>query len=358
MAGYSDPRDYGHGDQRGYGSDQRDYHGDRSSYDRRPRRMVTCYNCDEQGHYGNQCPHPHRQNNSRPWTSSDSQRGKSASPRQFPRHTSSSDSIHSTVAEIGKSLAAVCQYVENEQQKKAAKECKKMEKKEVEERAEIERRERELKKKKKEDKARKEAELVKEINKNLDLRVAVQVAQPVSSGSESSASSSKTEELSNRMRNLWHCINEKRKRGEEPVFEDSPPNGMELPPKRTLRKMGKPVNLTARITRSKAKKNSTTPRKTPASIRKKEIRASIGVIGRLKFEKQVMQELKNLDALVPQNVCRDEGIPYNGKFEAIFDIVAHRTKVAYGTDEEEDTESTHEKQADDKAEGEEQHVVE
>ncbi|GBG67560.1 hypothetical protein CBR_g689 [Chara braunii] len=163
------------------------------------------------------------------------------------------------------------------------------------------------------------------------------VVEPAIPGSKSSGSSSETEELSERTRNL--CITKKRKGGEEPVFEDSPP--MELPPKCTPRRMGKPVNLTTILTRSKAKAKTKTPtpRKTPTLIHKKKIPASIGIVGRLKFEKQVMHELKNLDALVLQNVCRDEGIQYNGKFEAIFDIVTHRTKVAYGTEEEDDTQT-------------------
>ncbi|GBG87652.1 hypothetical protein CBR_g45805 [Chara braunii] len=255
--------------------------------------------------------------------------GRSTSPRHPPALATSFDPIHSKVAEIGKSVV-VCQYVEKEQQKKAAKERKKQERKEAEEGEVNELREMELRKRRKEEKARKEAERNEEINENLDLKVAVRVgelrndvredvqleireainelckaaakgkqkvAHPTSSGTGSSGSSSETEEFSKRTKNL--SINEKRKRGEEPVFEDSPP--MESPPKRTPRRAGKPANLTTRMTRSKARKdNATTPRKTPASIR----------------------------------------FPYNGKFEAIFDIAAHRTKKAYGTYEDEDPETT------------------
>ncbi|GBG69763.1 hypothetical protein CBR_g4594 [Chara braunii] len=240
----------------------------------------------------------------------------------------------------------------------------------------------ELRKQRKKEKARKEAERIEEINKNLDLKVAVRVGelrddvredvrleirgainelckaaakgkqkvtQPTSPSTRSSGSGSEMEKLSKRTKNL--CINEKRKRAEEPIFEDSPP--MELPPKRTPRRAGKPTNLTSRMTRSKAHKNNvTTPRKTPTSIRKKKIPGSIGMIGRLKFEKQVMQELKNMDALVLQNVCSEKGIPYNGKFEAIFDIVVHRTRKAYGTDEEESVETTDDVLKDDAVEGE------
>ncbi|GBG66761.1 hypothetical protein CBR_g68747 [Chara braunii] len=381
MARYRDQRDYGHGDQRGYGSDEREYQGEKGGYDLRPGRWpITCFNCDETGHYANQCPHPRRQSSARASTSSDSRRDGSVSPRCYPWHMTPSDLIHSKVVEIGKSVAAVCQYVENEQQKKAAKECRKME--EAEDRAEADRMEVERKKKKKEEKAWKEAERLEDINKKMDIKVAVRVGelrddvcedvrqeilkaisefcvveargkqkvvQPARSGSESSGRSIETEELSTRTRNL--CITEKRKRGEEPVFEDSPP--MELPPKRTPRATRKPVNFTSRLARSKAKAKTkiSTPRKTPASISKKKISTSIGVVGQLNFEKHVMHELKNLDVLILQYLCRDEGIQYNGKFEAIFDIAAHHTKVAYGTEEEDEMDSPQGTEIEDTAEG-------
>ncbi|GBG90820.1 hypothetical protein CBR_g51325 [Chara braunii] len=295
-----------------------------------------------------------------------------------------SNPIRSLVAEIGKSVAAVCQYVENEHQKKASKERKKAEKKEAEEREKVERAAAELTKKKEEGKARKEADRIEEMNKNLDIKVAVRVGelwedvredlrqeireaigklfvavtrgkqkkiQPAVSASDNSGSSSETEEPSTRTRNL--CITEKRKRGEEPVFEDSPPT--ELPPKRTPRKTGKPVNLTFKLTRSRAKEKmktvTPTPKKTPASIHKKKIPTSIGMVARLKLEKQFMHELKNLDALVLQNVCSDEGIPYNGKFEAVFDIAAHHIKLAYDTDDEDEAETSQEAETKETTEG-------
>ncbi|GBG81961.1 hypothetical protein CBR_g34144 [Chara braunii] len=169
------------------------------------------------------------------------------------------DQLESKVAKIGKSVAAVCQFVEIEQHKKAAKEQKKMEKKEAEERAAAERLEAEAKRKKKEEKARRKAEKFEEVNKNLDIKVALRVGElredvredvrleikeaigelcrvvargkqkvsPVDPDHEGNASSSDTDELSQRTRNL--CLSEKRKRGPEPFFEGSPP--MEQPPK-------------------------------------------------------------------------------------------------------------------------------
>ncbi|GBG64508.1 hypothetical protein CBR_g45204 [Chara braunii] len=161
MARYDDHRDYGRdeprsygSDRQGYGSDHRDEResgGDRRNFDRGVRRdPVTCFNCGELGHYANQCPHPRKQ----PSTSS---RARSMSPGQAGRgdnpRTTSLEPLQPKVAEIGKSVAAVCQYVEFEQQKKAAKEKRKAERKEAAERLENERREAELKKKRKEEKA-------------------------------------------------------------------------------------------------------------------------------------------------------------------------------------------------------------
>ncbi|GBG88468.1 hypothetical protein CBR_g47938 [Chara braunii] len=280
------------------------------------------------------------------------------------KRSASSDSLHLKVAEIDKSVAAVCQYVEVEQQKKAVKERRKAEK-DAEERAMAEQGELALKKEE-EEKVRKAMERLEEMNKNVDIRFVVrigelredvrdhmrheiceafselcaamakgkqEVAYQQEVGSESSASSSENEELGARTRNL--SISEKPKHGPEPVFEVSPP--MELPAKRTLQGAVEPVKLTTGLTRSRARGKTKTPipKKTPLLIRKK-IPASIGAGGGLKLERQVMHDLKNLDALVLQNICKDEGIAYNGKFKVIFDIAAHRTRVAYGSDVETD----------------------
>ncbi|GBG69303.1 hypothetical protein CBR_g4002 [Chara braunii] len=338
MACYGDQRDRGYYDDRDNrdgGRDGRDYR-DRA-YEREPRRgPVTCFNCGDTGHYANQCTQPRRQRNARPAASSDSRGNRGQSRRAV-----ANDPLESKVAEIGKSVAAVCQFVEIEQQKKALKERKKMERKEAEERAAAEQQELELKRKK-EDKVRRDAEKFEEVNKHLDIKVALRIGElredvredvvpTAGSGHGSSASSSDTEQLSEKTRKL--CISEKRKRGPEPMFGGSPP--MEIPPKRTPRKAVKPAQLTERLTRAKAKRQGgmPTPKKTPPSIRKKA--AASGVVSRLKLEKRIMNDLKGLDALVLQNICKDEGIAYNGKFESIFDIAAHGAQLAYGPEEEE-----------------------
>ncbi|GBG77429.1 hypothetical protein CBR_g23878 [Chara braunii] len=266
-------------------------------------------------------------------------------PAQFGggRSSASVKPLKSKVAEIGKNVAAVCQYVEIEQAKKATKKRRKLEKKEAATRAEAERAETKLKKKKREEKARKVAEQNEEIRKCLDIKMAVRVEElredvredvrqeiqdPISElcvvvagskqktteepASESGASSSETEELNLRTETL--CLIDKRKHGSEPVFEGSTP--MELSPKRTPRRAAK-SRPSRRVTRSRSRADKTpTPKKTSPSIQKKTP-APLGMVGRLRFEKRVMNELKNLDALVLQNICKDEGIAYNGKFECI-----------------------------------------
>ncbi|GBG79017.1 hypothetical protein CBR_g28730 [Chara braunii] len=341
---YRGHRDYERGGYRRYGSDRGDsgdmgHDGDRRvggewCFDRGLQRCpLICFNCDEPGHSANQCPHLRR--NGHPSTSTN-RGGSSSLSRPSLSRRQQSDPLESKVAEMGKSVTAVCQFVELEQQKKAAKERRKAERKEAEERVETERAATLLSKQKKEEKARTETEVKEELHKSLDVRMVVRKVDPAVSAEGSSASSREAEELNLLTRRL--SISEKRKRGPEVVFEGSPP--MEVPPKCTPKRGPRPVGISGRLTRSKARTQKTIiPRKTPPSIRK-NIPTAIRIVRRLKFEKRVLSDLKNLDALVLQNICKDEGIPYNGKFEAIFDIAAHRTHVAYGTDDDEDMTET------------------
>ncbi|GBG66003.1 hypothetical protein CBR_g54982 [Chara braunii] len=132
---------------------------------------------------------------------------------------------------------------------------------------------------------------------------------------------------------------EKRKRGSEPVFEDSLP--MKLPPKRTPKRVTiKPPKLCARLTKSKAKQVGTkklSQVKTPLSRRKTCLKkttplpksATKGSLARLRFKNKVRLELKDLDATKLQRICKEEGVPYDKKVEAIFDIVERRAIVAF-----------------------------
>ncbi|GBG64010.1 hypothetical protein CBR_g40255 [Chara braunii] len=146
------------------------------------------------------------------------------------------------------------------------------------------------------------------------------------------------------------CISEKRKRGAEPVFEEpSPP--MELPAKRTPKRgILKPVKLTRRLTRSKSKKaggglTPTTNKKniaTPISKRRTPTHSPTcpsaavltpsakGTLARLHYRNEVLKELKTLDATELQCICREEGLHYDKKIDAIFDVADHRTERTFG----------------------------
>ncbi|GBG59876.1 hypothetical protein CBR_g66683 [Chara braunii] len=138
------------------------------------------------------------------------------------------------------------------------------------------------------------------------------------------------------------CIAEKRKRGSERVFEDNSP--MELPPKRTPKRGAtKLVILCPRLTRSKAKeagkKNGSekklSPVKTPLSHRVKNITpadksATKGTLARMRFKNKVRLDLKDMDATELQRMCKEEGVLYDKKVDAIFDIVKRRATLAFG----------------------------
>ncbi|GBG89809.1 hypothetical protein CBR_g49660 [Chara braunii] len=157
-------------------------------------------------------------------------------------------------------MATLCEYIKAECAKKEAKARKKAERKEAERRAMEEKEARERKAKKKAEKAREEEERVAAIRKDIDLHVKLTVKEALSGAcakfreaivaaklhekmkgkkklnyvpeeefSEYEFVGSDTEEIYERPQGL--SINEKRKRGPELVFEDSPP--MELPAKRT-----------------------------------------------------------------------------------------------------------------------------
>ncbi|GBG80236.1 hypothetical protein CBR_g30601 [Chara braunii] len=170
MAGHGDNRDYGggnrdQGDVGREGSGYRDY-GAHTEATGVIAAMVATGDME--------CPHPRR--NAYPGTSAN--RGGSSSPGRLDqtRRSQLIDPLESKVAEIGKSVTVVCQYVEIEQQKRAEKERRKAEKKEAEERAEAERAEA-LLKKEEEEKALKEAERKEELHKSLDIKMALRIGE-------------------------------------------------------------------------------------------------------------------------------------------------------------------------------------
>ncbi|GBG84770.1 hypothetical protein CBR_g39147 [Chara braunii] len=293
--------------------------------------------------------------------------------------------MKSMVAKLGKNVVVIQEHFEAVRAKKEAKAQKKLEIEEAKRREEEalkfvaeEQARKEKKAEKKKEKVRLEAEWRAEMKKDLDIqaairftemedrfisritqavaplgllradkgkrKVAYQSASTSASSSEDEGSdTSVTQEISEKTERL--CISEKRKRGPEPVFEDSPL--MEVPPKRTPKRgILKLVKLSARITRSQAKKGGAkTPNSmrkaadTPASLRKTPVRispqargltpGSKGALARLRYRDNILRELKTLDATELQRICRDEGVIYDKKIDAIFDIVVHRTNVAF-----------------------------
>ncbi|GBG75824.1 hypothetical protein CBR_g21069 [Chara braunii] len=296
--------------------------------------------------------------------------------------------VHAQIAELGRNFAVIKEHFDAErakQEKKAEKkrmmeEAKKREEEAKQQEAE-EKARRERKAMKKREKVHQEAEYKAELKKDLGIQVAVMMNEMqgnlvdnwrnivggshlardtdkgkkkvvFESGDEVSAEgsggeseTSVTQEIREKAERL--CLSKKRKRGPDPVFEGSPP--MEKTPKRTL-KQGtlKPTKLSTRMTRSKARKTVKTlgsakrrsPVKTPLSMRRKTSTrgkspsgiltpSSKGALARLRFMNAAMKELKDFDALELQRICKEEGIHYDKKVDAIFDIVEHRTTLAF-----------------------------
>ncbi|GBG59045.1 hypothetical protein CBR_g24391 [Chara braunii] len=383
MAGVEQRDDRGGGDNRrrdGRRSEDRRDEEQRDD-DRRRYRAPTCYNCHEPGHYANQCPERNRRRYyvDKPSTSNDSRGGRSPRTRDYRRREDSpppgNEKMLSTVAELGKSVAAMKDFYGEARKKKEDKSRRKLEMKEAEEREKAEQEKAERKAGKKLEKARREAQLEAqrraEVPKDNDIHLAIRlsemeenfsskmkcVIEPLkelikkgkkkvtyASGSNSAADkasdTSVTQELSERTGRL--CISEKRKQGPEQVVENSPP--MELPPKRTPKRGALwPTTLAGRLTRSKKTVKSPgsakrkTPVKTPlAAILKTPTKTAtpmtIGALQRLRYRDGVMKDLKNLDATELQRICKEEGVPYDGKIDAIFAIADRHVCDRFGPD--------------------------
>ncbi|GBG76675.1 hypothetical protein CBR_g22892 [Chara braunii] len=356
--------------------------------ERRLYRTPTCFACNEKGHYANQCPNRSMRNgsSSRPSTLTDSRRSRS--PRRYdarrrymsPRRHSD---MHSQIKELSKSLTVMKEHYVREQEKKEAKARKKKEMEEAK-RAEEEERVRQERKKAKEEAKQKEAERVAEMRKDLNIHMATklremednfvervkQASGPLqakdkgkkrvtyqseddytSDHSSRGSETSITQEISGRTKKLR--LSEKCKRGNDPCVEENPL--LEHSPKRTPKRgILKPVQLTSRLTRSKASKKGfqspiarrRTPVKTPLSGRKKSgiqkvtpgskmqsTPAMKGALARMGYRDAMLNELKDLDAMKLQKICNDEGIHYDKKIEAIFKIAEHRTHQAFGNEE-------------------------
>ncbi|GBG70404.1 hypothetical protein CBR_g6532 [Chara braunii] len=139
----------------------------------------------------------------------------------------------------------------------------------------------------------------------------------------SSESESETEKLRKKAGKL--TISEKRKRGPKPVFEDSPL--MVTPSKRTPWTKAKEGANGGRVTRSH---NKIKTKMSPYVEKMKKSPGRTDALAKLRFCNQAMDKIRGLDAQELQLICKNEGVSYSGKVEAIFDIARHRTRVAFG----------------------------
>ncbi|GBG62356.1 hypothetical protein CBR_g30310 [Chara braunii] len=329
-------------DRSGYRSNDRGYERERA-YRRSPPR---CFSCNERGHYANQCP-----NRSRPSTSFEVRRGRSTSPttREGTDKAQEAVVLQRQIEELNKSLASVSEFVLAEKTKRGEEERLRQVAEEEQQRIRNEKELHEKKERKLRAKLHKEAERDAEMEKKMEMQLAARTGDffnkmeeslgpvlefarkakgkkkiRVLSDDETSArsSGSETEKLHKKAGKL--TISEKRKRGPEPVFEDSPPTI--TPSKRTPCTKAKEGVAVGRITRSRSKIKT----KLSPLIAKQKSPGGSEVLAKLRFRNQAIDEIRGLDAQELQLIYKNEGVNYNGKIKAIFDIASHRTRVAFG----------------------------
>ncbi|GBG87472.1 hypothetical protein CBR_g45530 [Chara braunii] len=255
-----------------------------------------------------------------------------------------------TIEELNKSLASVLEFVQCEKARKAEEERLKREAEEEEERKAAAKRACEKKERRRATKLQKEAERDTEMNKRMELQLAIktndffyrmeanlgptlelvqrkvkkQVTCTGMHSSEHEGSDSATEEIRTRTGPL--TINEKRKRGPEFVFDDNPP--MLTPDKRTTRRTKVMIGATpVRLTRAKGKVKT---KVSPYLAKPNRSLEKPSNVTKLRYRNRVMEDLRGLDAQELQSICKTEGVVYNGKIDAVFDIASHKTRVAFG----------------------------
>ncbi|GBG83632.1 hypothetical protein CBR_g37435 [Chara braunii] len=314
-----------------------------------------CFRCQRVGHYANQCSWFDA-----PRTTGDSQRARSSSPRRgFQGQSSSSGESRRTpeLEKLERNVASLQEYIQLERAKKDEKEARKKAKalaKQREEEGRLERERSIAKKIEKEKRAEeKQLELAKSVDTQLFLKIGElrdeirqELRRAIKGKNKAKSQTSNDEESGNEsddgtndlnIRTGQLTINEKRKRGEEPVFEDSSPP-MIVPPKRTptrhkgMKEIKTPRSKT-RTPRTKMKSRTklrTGGQRTPA----KKIPAKYETVGHYQYLETVRRELIDCDAKTLEAKCRDAGIEYRGKMYAIFDIAYQKAMVAYGSEQE------------------------
>ncbi|GBG64647.1 hypothetical protein CBR_g45702 [Chara braunii] len=247
-------------------------------------------------------------------------------------------------------------FVQKEIVRKAEEERVKKEAEEAEQREATEKAAREKKERKRLERLRQEELCAAEIDKRVELQVAIKAGEffdkmeanygrrtlpekkvkgkkrtdcisDQKSSLDNGSSDSETEEIRVKTRKL--VISEKRKRGAEQPVEGSP--SMMTPAKRTPKTTrDKVAGRSIRAARSKSKLKT----KLSPYLTRKRSPATPSTTVKLRFKNQAMEELQGLDALELQAICKNEGIAYNGKVDAIFDIASHRTRKAFDKEEE------------------------
>ncbi|GBG63744.1 hypothetical protein CBR_g39288 [Chara braunii] len=76
-----------------------------------------------------------------------------------------------------------------------------------------------------------------------------------------------------------------------------------------------------------------------------------GALERLRHRNKIIDELKTLDAVELQKLCKKEGVPYNGKIESILDIADVRAMMKFGTATQESAEVICVEESEDLADG-------
>ncbi|GBG82454.1 hypothetical protein CBR_g34831 [Chara braunii] len=252
------------------------------------RSSPRCFTCNERGHFANQCRNRRRATEGRLSTSYDAPGGHLTSPQrskktELGQSSAQAPELQRQIEELGKNLASVSEFVQNEMAKKVEEERMKKEEEEEEQRKAHERMKREKKDRKRMEMLRKEEERVAEIEKRVELRVAIKTGEffdrmeanfgPVitmarkkkgkkqvvcvsdqGSSSESGSGEKSTREIRSKAKKL--VISEKRiaKRGLEMVFEGSP---AKWAPRTAKHKV---ATGTIRVTCSKAKVKLNSPR--------------------------------------------------------------------------------------------------
>ncbi|GBG84046.1 hypothetical protein CBR_g37923 [Chara braunii] len=249
------------------------------------------------------------------------------------------------------------EYIQLKRSKKEEKEAMRKEKALAKQREEEERMEREQRMARKIEKEKraeiKQMKLAKYVDVQLSLKIGElrdEIRQelrkvirgkskekaPVPSDDDSdNGSDDDTEDLSARTGQL--TLNEERKRGGDPGFEDNPP--MVGPLKRTpaCQTVIVPTKLTPRLKSRTPKtklKSSMKVRVRGRPTSSKKIPAECREDGKYRYLETLRRDLIDMDAKTMESMCKDVGIDYSGKMHAIFDIANQKANEAYGSGHE------------------------